>query len=106
MHEEELAVVRQEIADRLDQLSLELGRLSDREILQEVHSLKGLAQTFDLCTVAALAHSLEGEMGSFGRAVAVPYLDHMHEALDLAPGEDPQALRLFLTSIRARLAPA
>lgn len=107
MFDDDVAAARQEIADRLDALELNLRRLPAREIAQTVHSLKGLAAAFEFKTVAALAHALESEVGGFGRAAMITsYLDCMHDALALGTGEHPGALDKLLASVGARLTAA
>jgi HPt (histidine-containing phosphotransfer) domain-containing protein len=97
----ETAEARLELADRIEALALALGTQTVESVAREVHSIKGLAASFELTVVAGLAHSLETDMASMGPETPIlGYLDRMVDALDSEVRNDPVWLHQLIAKAR------
>ena len=77
------AVVRAQLADRIDMLGREFSHLSQSRIAFAVDDIRRDARSAQLETLATLASGLERAMAtSGGTAVIMPYLEAMGDALD------------------------
>jgi HPt (histidine-containing phosphotransfer) domain-containing protein len=95
------------LTDRIDDIEATFAKLTDRQLKQDIHSLKGLAAAYGQAVVAAIAHALENALAQDRRSTPVTaYLDRMREALEaVVQGADPadrQLLVLLLRLIDAR----
>lgn len=77
------AIVRAQLADRIDMLGREFSHLSQSRIAFAVDDIRRDARSAQLDTLAKLASGLERAMAtSGGTAVIMPYLEAMGDALD------------------------
>ncbi len=77
------AVVRAQLAQRIDTLGRELSHLSQSRIAFAVDDIRRDARSAQLDTLATLASGLERAMAtSGGTAFIMPYLEAMGDALD------------------------
>jgi chemotaxis protein histidine kinase CheA len=95
------AEARLALADRIEDLANVLGTQTVLEVAREVHSIKGLAASFELSVVAGLAHALESDMLRLGAATPIiNYLDRMVDALDSDVRNDPVWLNQLIRRAR------
>jgi chemotaxis protein histidine kinase CheA len=103
--ETDLAEARQALTDQLLDLERRLMGLSNRQLMQGLHSLKGLAQAYGLRVVAGVLHEVESEAGrNAPQAVLIAYLDRAHDALEADVQDDPAYLDQLLATAKARIA--
>lgn len=77
------AVVRAQLADRIDMLGRELSHLSQSGIAFAVDDIRREARIAHMETLAMLASSLERAMAtSGGVTIVMPYLEAMSDALE------------------------
>jgi hypothetical protein len=77
------AVVRAQLAERIDTLGRELSHLSASRIAFAVDDIRREARGAQMEALATLASGLERAMAtSGGNAVVMPYLDAMSDALE------------------------
>jgi chemotaxis protein histidine kinase CheA len=94
----ETAEARLVLADRIEDLAHALGTQTVDAVAREVHSIKGLAASFELSVVAGLAHALESDMARNGSATPIlGYLDRMVDALDSDVRNDPVWLHQLIS---------
>jgi hypothetical protein len=97
------AVVRAQLADRIDMLGRELSHLSQSRIAFAVDDIRRDARSARLDTLATLASRLERAMAtSGGAAIVLPYLEAMGDALD-CESLPPAAQASLLASVSVRL---
>lgn len=95
------AEARLTLADRIEDLANALGTQTVSEVAREVHSIKGLAASFELTVVAGLAHALESDMAKRGADTPIiGYLDRMVDALDSEVRNDPVWLGQLIQKAR------
>jgi HPt (histidine-containing phosphotransfer) domain-containing protein len=94
----DMAEARLVLADRIEDLANALGTRTVTAVAREVHSIKGLAASFDLAVVAGLAHALESDMARLGAETPIlGYLDRMVDALDSDVRNDPVWLHQLIS---------
>ena len=77
------AVVRAQLADRIDTLGRELSHLSPSRIAFAVDDIRREARAAQMEALALLASGLERAMATSGsNAVVMPYLEAMGDALE------------------------
>ncbi len=101
------AEARLALADRIEDLANALGTQTVAEVAREVHSIKGLAASFELSVVSGLAHALESDMARFGAETPIiGYLDRMVDALDSEVRNDPVWLNQLINKARVNVSAA
>jgi hypothetical protein len=103
MNAETMAVVKTQLADRIDILAREASHLTTSRIVHAVDDIRREARACRLDALATLASGLERALAtSGGDAVVLPYLEAMSDALDCATmPKDVSAA--FLASVGVRL---
>jgi hypothetical protein len=97
-----LLVVRADLCDRLDRLQLACGRLSVRDLIQGIGTIRTLAAAYGLSPVVALADAFERAIRAQPRGCpAGLYFDRLRDAVGCQP-TDADAAQALLASVSIR----
>lgn len=98
-------IVGRDIAARIERLNGERRRLAPHDVMRELRAVRKAAHSAELEAVATLALALEGELLSFGDEAPIhAYLDRMHDAVEVAAGDQQRFVELALAAVGTRLA--
>ncbi len=94
-----------DIAARIDWLNRERRRVSPRDLMRELRTIRGLSQAAELRAVAGLAHALESEVRARGDEAPInAYLDRMQDAVEVVADDQPRFIELALATLGTRMA--
>jgi len=103
MNVETMAIVRNQLSDRIDMLARELSHLTTSRIVHAVDDIRREARACQFDTLATLASGLERALAtSGGDVVVLPYLEAMSDALDCTAVR-PEVAASLLASVGLRL---
>ncbi len=92
-----------QLCERIDQLVIDLPRISISRLAHEVDELRKIAGNHGLTPVVEIAHRLESELAtSRGGLMAVSFLETMRDAVG-CERLDPAATQTYLAAINQRL---
>lgn len=95
--------VRHDLHGRITDLAREAHRLSRREQVERVDSIRSIATTYGFATVASLAGRLESALGrDSAPATLAAWLDALDDAVTLEPMRSP-AQAALLASVALRV---
>jgi len=97
-----LLVVRADLCDRLDRLQLAAARMSVRDLIQGIGTIRTLAAAYGLSPVVALADAFERAVRAQPRGCpAGLYFDCLRDAVGCEPS-DAAARQALLASVSIR----
>lgn len=98
-----MMVVRAELCDRLDALQRAAARMSVRDFVRQMASIRTLAAAYGLAPVVALAEAFERSVRACPRGCpAGLYFDRLRDAVGCEPA-DARASEALLASVSVRL---
>ncbi len=103
MTEVKASQVREDLQGRISSIAESRGRLSQRQLVENVDEIRSMAQSYGFSTVSCLAGRLESALSrDIGGPTLLCYLDALHDAVKLEPmrAASQQAL---LASIALRI---
>lgn len=105
MYADDLEEARQAVSDRLLDIERLLASATQRDLWQEIHSLKGLGAAYGMTVIEGLSHALEQYLETAGasREGILAFLDRMNEASESDRLDDASYLASLLHTVSERL---